>query len=173
MNYYKELSCDNYEEINREILKYVMSTVNIEHPDDFWNPVSAAIFVQATPLFQSWLKQQDLKIKALAITVGIHPNCCSVHTDSPPAVYQLSWPIQHTETTWNRWFRPATNCDIEINHWGGGTYKTSQLEEVARKRVDVPMLIHAGIPHDVWFEENSKFPRLGLQCQLLKEPKEL
>lgn len=175
MNYYKELACNNYKEINQEILDYVMFAVNVDHPDDFWNPVPVINFVQATPLFQQWLKQQSIRIKTLAVTVGTHSDCCSVHIDTPPAVYKLSWPIQHSETTWNRWFQPITeNCDIEVNRWGGCIYKNiSQLKEVARKRVDSPMIIHAGIPHDVWFEPNSTFPRLGLQCQLMKEPDQL
>ena len=175
MNYFKELPCNNYEEINQEILEYVMSTVDVEHPTDFWNPIPVLNFVQETPLLQQWLKQQGIRIKALAVTVGTHPDCCSVHIDSPPAVYKLSWPIQHTETTWNRWFCPTTeNCDVEINYWGGSTYKNMlQLKEVARKKINSPMIIHAGVPHDVWFEPDSKFPRLGLQCQLIKEPTEL
>lgn len=175
MNYYKELPCDNYEAINDEILKFVLPNFNIEHPDDFWNPISVVDFVRHTPLFQQWLRQQGIKIKTLAVTIGTHPNCCLTHVDTPPAVYKLSWPIQNTKTTWNRWFVPTTeNCDIEINHWGGRRYTNmSQLKEIARKRVDNPMIIHAGIPHDVWFEPDSKFPRLGLQCQLMKEPDQL
>lgn len=175
MNYYKELSCDNYEEINQEILTYVLTVVDTNNVNHFWNPVPVLGFVKNTPLFQTWLTQQDLKIKALALTVGTHPHCCGPHVDTPPAVYKLSWPIQHTETTWNRWFQELVDrCDVETNHLGGRQYNNmDQLKEIDRKQVDHPMLIYAGIPHDVWFEEGSKFPRLGLQCQLIKEPKQL
>jgi len=175
MNYCKELLCNNYEEINQEILNFITSTVDIEHTQHFWNPIPVVSFVKNTPLFQEWCKFNGVQIKAVAVTIGKHENCCGVHTDTPPAVFKLSWPIKNTDCSWNRWFaEQVDNCTVEINHLGGKSYlDISQLKEIARKKVDRPMLINAGIPHDVWFETNSKFPRLGLQCQLMKEPAEL
>ena len=172
MNCYKKLPCDNYIDINQQILKYVLSVFDVDNSVSFWNPVPVVDFVRSTPLFQIWLKEQNLQIKALAVTIGCHPNCCGVHVDAAPAVYKLSWPIQNTETTWNRWFRELNNnCSVITNHLGGKQYlDIDQLQEIDRMRVDTPAIINAGIPHDVWFEENSPFPRLGLQCQLLKEP---
>jgi hypothetical protein len=172
MNYYKKLPCNNYDNINQEILNHVLMTVDVANPTAFWNPVPVVDFVRATPLLQTWLREQNLRIKALAVTIGTRQDCCGVHIDTAPAVYKLSWPIQNTGSTWNRWFRELNNnCSVKINHLGGKQYlDITQLEEIARMQVDAPALINAGIPHDVWFEENSQFPRLGLQCQLLKEP---
>lgn len=175
MNYYKKLPCDNYIEINREILNHVLEVIDLEHVNSFWNSISVVDFVKSTPLFQQWLFQQHLQIRALAVTIGLSANCCGAHVDTPPAVFKLSWPIQNSSTTWNRWFQEIDpDCNVVTNHLGGKQYlDATQLEEVARQRVDGPMLIHAGVPHDVWFEEKSKFPRLGLQCHLMKEPVEL
>jgi hypothetical protein len=172
MNCYKKLSCDNYQEINQEILKHVTTVLDVDNTPSFWNSIPVVDFVQATPLLQIWLKAQQLQIKTLAVTVGTHKDCCGVHVDTPPAVYKLSWPIRNTETIWNRWFRELNNsCSVMINHLGGKQYlDRTQLQEIDRMRVDAPAIINAGIPHDVWFEEHSQFPRLGLQCQLLKEP---
>lgn len=174
MNYYKKLSCNNYNEINEEILKYVLLVLDVDNPTAFWNAVPAVDFVRATPLFQTWLKEQNLQIKALAVTVGTHTNCCGPHQDTPPARFKLSWPIRNSETTFNRFFKSSDNCKTEINHLGGTTYPDlNELKEIDRMRVDSPALIDAQQPHDVWFEPDSKFPRLGLQCQLMKEPKQL
>ena len=172
MNCYKKLTCVNYQEINQEILTYVMTVLDVDNVSSFWNPVPVVDFVRATPLFQTWLKAQNLQIKALAVTVGTHKDCCGPHQDTPPAKFKLSWPMRNTETTCNRWFRELNNsCTVTINHFGGKQYLDStQLQEIDRMRVDAPAIINVGIPHDVWFEENSQFPRLGLQCQLLKEP---
>ena len=172
MNLYKKLPCDNYNEINQEILEHVLMVVDINNPVEFWNPVPIVDFVRATPLFQTWLRRHKLQIKALGVTIGTHRDCCGVHVDTTPAVYKLSWPIQNSNTTWNRWFRELnSNCSVKINHLGGRQYlDISQLEEIDRMQVDTPAIINAGIPHDVWFEEDSRFPRLGLQCQFLKEP---
>lgn len=172
MNCYKKLTCVDYQEINQEILTYITTVIDIDNVTAFWNPLPVVEFVRATPLFQTWLKAQNLQIKALAVTVGTHKDCCGPHQDTPPAKFKLSWPILNTETTWNCWFQELNNnCTVTINHLGGKQYlDTTQLQEIDRMRVDAPAIINVGIPHDVWFEENSQFPRLGLQCQLLKEP---
>jgi hypothetical protein len=158
-----------------KILKYIVSTVDINNPQDFWNPISVLEFVKATPLFQNWLKNHNLQIKSVAVTVGHSDSMCGPHLDTPPARFKLSWPVQNTATTFNRFFQHKINpCSIKINHWGGTQYlNIDDLEEIDRMQVDVPAIIDAQIPHDVWCEPGSKFPRLGLQCQLLKEPAEL
>lgn len=173
MNYYKKLVCDNYTEINKEILKYVVTVVDIQKVTSFWNSMPVFNFVQSTPLFQTWLKAQKLQIKAIALTVGTEINCCGPHQDTPPARFKLSWPILNTETTFNRFFA-LEDSNTEINSLGGITFlDPNQLKEIDRMRVDSPALIDAQQPHDVWFEPKSKFPRLGLQCQLMKEPEHL
>ena len=174
MNYYKKLSCYNYEEINQEILSHVMTVLDVDNTPSFWNPIPVVDFVRATPLFQIWLKAQKLQIKALAVTVGTHKDCCGPHQDTPPARFKLSWPIRNSETTFNRFFKSNNDCKTDINELGGITYPNiNDLIEVDRMRVDLPALIDAQQPHDVWFEPQSKFPRLGLQCQLMKEPEQL
>jgi hypothetical protein len=174
MNYYKILLCDNYEEINQEISKHISTVVDINSNTSFWNPIPAVNFVKATPLFQQWLRTQQLQIKALAVTIGTHKNCCGPHQDTLPARFKLSWPIQNTQTTFNRFFQPNSNCKTKINELGGTMYlDIDDLVEVDRMRVDQPALIDAQQPHDVWFEPESKFPRLGLQCHLMKEPEQL
>jgi hypothetical protein len=175
MNYYKKLPCNNYDNINQEIHKYVLSVLDISNPTAFWNVVPVIDFVKATPMFQTWLREQNLQIKALAVTIGTNQNCCGPHVDAFPARFKLSWPIQNCDTTFNRFFQIKNpNSQTHVNHLGGTSYlNLDELAEVDRMRVDSPALIDAQQPHDVWFEPNSKFPRLGLQCHLMKEPKYL
>ena len=175
MNYYKKLPCNDYNKINQEILEYVLLVLDVSNPTAFWNAVPAADFVRSTPLFQTWLKEQNLQIKALAVTIGTNHDCCGPHRDTPPARFKLSWPIQNSATTFNRFFQTKnSNSQTHINHLGGTSYlNLNELIEVDRMRVDSPALIDAQQPHDVWFEPNSKFPRLGLQCHLMKEPEYL
>jgi hypothetical protein len=175
MNYYKKLLCNNYNEINQEILKHVSMVLDIENSIKFWNPIPVLDFIKTTPLFRVWLQEQQLQIKALAVTIGTHRECCGPHKDTPPARFKLTWPIQNNETTFNRFFQPTSNqSTTEINYLGGTRYlNLDELIEVDRMRVDSPAIIDAQQLHDVWFELNSKFPRLGLQCHLMKEPEHL
>jgi hypothetical protein len=172
IKFFKKLSCNNYVNINEQIFDYIKSTGLIETSSEFWNFLDTLEFVKATPLLQEWLALHQLKIRSLAVTIGRNPSCCSVHVDTPPAVNKLSWPVSNTKHTFNRWFQELVpNCDVKINQLGGKSYlNTAQLEEIARSEVDEPSIINAGIPHDVWCDDQAVFPRIGLQCMLFREP---
>ena len=175
MKYYKTLLCDNFQEINQEILQHIQTVVNIDTTPVFWNPISVVDFTRATSKLQQWLKNQKLQIASLAVTVAKSPDYDGAHLDAPPCVYKLSWPILNTEYTFNRWFEPLTD-DLEIETFASGGVRfcnQAQLKELDRKRVDTPMLICVNVPHDVYFEPHAVFPRLGLQCRLFNEPKTL
>jgi hypothetical protein len=175
MSLYRNLPCDNYKEINDQIIDYINRLDIIESATNFWNPISVTDFLKNNPLFMSWINILDLKIKAIAITIGTSSTCCGIHTDTPPAVYKISWPVLNTNTTINRWFKEIVDvCDTHTNDLGGVIYfNSTQLTEIGRQYVDRPRLIDVSKPHDVLFEEPFLFPRIGLQCQLFKEPKEL
>lgn len=170
--FYKKLSCKNYYQINQQILTHIEFLNLVDNTQSFWNEISAMDFLKSVPLFQEWLNQHHLKLYSLAVTVGYHKDCCPVHVDTPPAVNKLSWPVSNTKNTFNRWFRPRVkNPTIKVNELGGTSYlDLSQLEEIARMEVIEPCIINAGIPHDVWCDSTAKFPRIGLQCMLFKEP---
>lgn len=169
---YKKLTCENLAQINQQILTYI-DTLDLDH-EAFWNPVDALTFMKHVPLFQYWLLKNGLPVKRLAVTVGTHVRCCEPHTDTPPSRYKLSWPVLNTEHTWNRWFQARPDCQSLINALGGTSYlEMDKLEEIDRMRVDSPAMIATGVPHDVWFEPEAVYPRIGLQCQLFKEPSSL
>jgi hypothetical protein len=169
---YKHLNCGNLKQINEEIIDFIKS-YKFEK-ELFWNPVDVLEFMKATPRFTTWYLDNNLPIKTVAITRGLHANCCTVHTDTPPSRYKLSWPVLNTEYTWNRWFKVLPGASTEINHLGGTSYLDyDHLVEIDRMRVDRPAIIATGIPHDVWFEPDAVFPRWGLQCQLFLEPDHL
>lgn len=175
MNYYSIIPCPDYATINANILRWVQERDTVLTSDDFWNVIDHRQFLRDNPGFLLWCLENNLRIAAIAVTVGRHENCCGIHTDTPPARYKLSWPIQNTQGTYNRWYR--SNCDtptVTKNDLGGVLFMDKQeLVEVARMEVLQPCLIDAGIPHDVLIEPGAQFPRLGLQCQLFNEPESL
>jgi hypothetical protein len=170
--YYKKLICNNYNDINQQVIDFINHHDLSNRKEQFWNPIIVTEFVRATPLLQQWLLDLDLRIKTVAVTVGHDIKCCGAHVDTPPAIYKLSWPVANTQHSFNRWFREINNnCTVCTNELGGRIYLDyNDLEEVDRMRVDGPAIINVGQPHDVWFEDGSQFPRIGLQCQFLKEP---
>ena len=78
----------------------------------------------------------------------------------------------NTQTTWNRFYISKKDAQSPvINNLGGESWQYQDLQEVDRVKVEKPMLIDAGTIHDVWCEPGTSFPRLGLQMQLINEPK--
>lgn len=172
MKLYKNLPCDNYYQINEQVKQYVYGTGIVASTNQFWNLLPTLEFIRATPLFYEWLVSIDLQLYSLALTVGRDENCCVAHTDTPPAVFKLSWPIENTARTYNRWFKPiVSDPDTIVNEYGGTHYvNADQLEEIERKELLGPCIINAGVIHDVWIDSPAVYPRLGLQCMLFKEP---
>jgi hypothetical protein len=174
MRLYKKLACENYHEINQQILQFIESKNLHTDTEQFWNPVDALEFIKSVSLFNDWLQQHKIKLHTIAVTVGNNVDCCSIHVDTPPAVNKLSWPILNTKGTFNRWFHPTVkDPKISTNHLGGQSYlDINELEQIGVMEVVEPCIINAGIPHDVWFPdpELAVFPRLGLQCKILPEP---
>lgn len=169
---YRQFDCDRLSEINDEIIEFINNLTFDQ--DVFWNPVDIKQFVAATPTLTAWLLSNQLPVRTVAITRGLHDRCCGPHTDTPPSRYKLSWPVQNTERTWNRWFTADQQASRHVNDLGGVTYTDpTQLTEIGRMRVDRPAIIATGIPHDVWCEADAVFPRWGLQCQLFNEPEHL
>jgi hypothetical protein len=175
MKLYKNLPCDNYTEINNQIKEYIDSTDIVTTATEFWNVLPTIEFIRAVPLFRAWTESRGFKLHSLALTVGRGPDCCALHIDTPPAVFKLSWPIANTQHTFNRWFKPIVDApEFRINSYGGRFFPDlTQFEELDCKEVITPCIINAGIPHDVWSDPNAQWPRLGLQCMLFNEPKEL
>jgi hypothetical protein len=176
MNLYQELQCHNYQEINQQILDYVYSSGLIDSSTTFWNPINTVNFLKAVPLFQQWALSNKLMIQSVAVTIGRSLQCCEPHVDTPPARYKLSWPVLNYDQSFNRWFKEkSTNPKTIVNMYNSVMYQdVNDLEEIGRRTISGPAIIDAGIPHDVQFlVDNPVWPRIGLQCQLFKEPKSL
>lgn len=171
MHLFKELPCQNYDAINQQLLDWVNNTTLVES-NNFWNPVEVKEILSSCPLFKQWLVDNKLLIKAVAVTVGKSVTCCGPHIDTQPARYKLSWPILNTKNTFNRWYKIIDESKYTINNLGGKIYSLDNLEEIASNEVLRPMIIDAGVVHDVYIIDGV-FPRLGLQCQLFKEPETL
>jgi hypothetical protein len=175
VNYFQELICEDYISINSEILDYVNRLDIVEQSTVFWNPLNVTDMMKFAPSFLKWTCEQKLKIYSVALTIGKNNYPVRIHVDTPPARFKLSWPILNSDNSFNRWFKViSADPKIEKNPLGGTVYTNiSDLQEICRRRVNFPAIIDAGTPHDVVFEGEIIMPRLGLQCQLLMEPRSL
>lgn len=168
MNLFKKIPCENYKSINKQIINWI-NTTDLVYSRNFWNPIDVKHFLKQCPLFLSWTRENNIPVKTIAVTVGSTVDCCGPHTDAEPARFKLSWPILNTGNTYNRWYNIIDATKFKINNLDGICYEYSNLKEICRTEVVDPMIIDAGTVHDVLVEHDN-FPRLGLQCQLIKEP---
>lgn len=169
---YKNLACDNYNEINHEILDFIKAQDIINQSTRFWNDVAVSSMFTKCPLFFKWAGSHELKISAVGITVlKSIDQLPRPHIDTAPARYKLSWPVLNTNNTYNAWFSPVPDAKFEINSLNGKAFvDRNELTEIARRMVNQPGIIDAGVPHDVGFIGDPVLPRVGLQCKLFNEP---
>ena len=172
---YKNLKCDNFAEINQQILDFIAEQNIVEQSKGFWNDISVTQMLGKCPLFFTWARSHDLKISAIGITVlRKMDQLPRPHVDSAPARFKLSWPVLNTSNTYNSWYETTMHAKFEINDLNGKAFiDRNELTEIARRRVDQPGLIDAGIPHDIGFIGDPMLPRIGLQCKLFNEPTKL
>lgn len=174
--FYKELDCPDYESINQDILKWIEDRRLIETSDSFWNPIDSLDFMKSIPSFSNWCKSHNLKIqKVVATILKSDTPMPGIHIDTPPARYKLSWPILNTSTTWNHWYKikDQTADQVITGYQSIEFTNIEQLLEIDSRRLTGPALIDAGIIHDLSVSPDQKYPRIGLQCQLFNEPKNL
>jgi len=168
MQLFKKLPCENYDAINQQLLDWV-NTTNLVESNNFWNPVEVKKILSSCPLFKQWLLENKILVQSIGVTIGKRINCCPPHIDTPPARYKLSWPVQNTKGTFNKWYSVKDHTKVLVNHLGGHSYDYDNLIEIEQTEVLFPMIIDAGVVHDVFFE-SKVFPRIGLQCKLFNEP---
>jgi len=169
---YKNLTCNNYSEINQQILDFVKEQDIINQSLRFWNDVAVTLMFEKCPLFFRWAGSHGLKISAIGITVLKRMDQLPrPHIDTAPARYKLSWPVLNTNNTFNAWFDAKSGAKTEINDLNGKAFvDRNELVEITRRMVDQPGIIDAGVPHDIGFIGDPIFPRVGLQCKLFNEP---
>jgi hypothetical protein len=173
---YRDVPCENFENINNEILKYLENSNVVEQSTNFWNPLNIKEMLVACPLFMSWARLNNFKIHSVAAAICKDINQLPrPHTDTPPARFKLSWPVLNYSNTCNRWFKdPTGHADKVINPLGGISYTDkSQLIIIDQRPTTSPGLIDAGTPHDVLYLSEPVFPRVVLQVQLYNEPSAL
>ena len=173
---YKDIPCDNFENINNEILKYLEYSNVIEQSTNFWNTLNTKEILLACPLFLLWTQQNNFKIYSVAAAICKDTiQLPRPHIDTPPARFKLSWPVLNYSNTCNRWFQdPTGHADKIVNRMGGISYtNASQLITIDQRLTTSPGLIDAGTPHDVFYLSEPVFPRVVLQVQLRNEPSTL
>jgi hypothetical protein len=194
MKPYKILPCTNYNSINKEMLSYLKNhTELLTKGSRFYaNFVDVKKFVLLCPLTVKWAKSLKMIIRDAYFSYcknrgsnfseyGDSP--CSIHLDKPPVHWKINWPVLNMEGSCVRFFVLKDNKKNILNlvqRRGDPNSKHHDIYDLNYKdfkescrhnfRNNEPIIMDGLVPHDVGLYEDVKFPRIGMQIMLVKEP---
>ena len=128
INTHRIMTCDNYQEINNDLLDYVDRYTNLltnnPHASDYDSSDPAMYcnfpakfgydikhFIKHNYKLAKWLNESKLILRDAYFTlcwVVKEPNgrsSCPLHVDKPPVFWKMNWPILNMENTCIRFFQ--------------------------------------------------------------------
>jgi hypothetical protein len=194
MKPYKILTCPNYISINNEIKNYLENHTELlsKGAKLYANFINLKKFITLCPLMVQWAKGHGMTIRDAYFSYchdrgknfneyGDSP--CHIHLDKPPVHWKINWPVLNMEGSCVRFFELKDNKNNMLDFvqrrgdphskdhdvWG---LEYKHFNEMCRHdfRNNEPILMDGLVPHDVGLYDDAKFPRIGIQAMLVKEP---
>ena len=182
MKYYKILDCDNYDEINEDIIKYLTDHTSLLIPNskaNYCNFVPVSHFIINNPKLDAWFRLYNLRLRDIYFTLT-WKDPITLHTDKPPVGWKLNWPVLNTSSSHVRFFHPKRDIhqgrktgDPNSKDNDNTLFDYGDFEVVEQVQFTKPMIMYGLVQHDAWIGDNAVFPRIGIQCMFLKEPTHL
>lgn len=130
--FFKVLPCDNYQEINADLLSYIKNYMphiidsDPRQPGSTYMaryanfPESTVHFAKNNPKLIDWCKSHGMIVRDAYFTLawyvdspGTPESSCPLHLDKPPVYWKLNWPILNMERTSVRFYLPKDrNADV-------------------------------------------------------------
>ncbi len=194
MKPYKILYCLNYSSINKEITYYLENHTELltKRPKLYANFIDLKKFITLCPLLAQWAKGLGMTIRDAYFSYcrnrgqnfdehGDSP--CHIHLDKPPVHWKINWPVLNMEGSCVRFFelKDKKNNVLDLVERKGDPHSKDHdlwgldykhFKETCRHdfRNNEPILMDGLVPHDVGLYDDAKFPRIGIQAMLVKEP---
>ena len=106
MKCYKILPTDNIAAISQGILAYIRANPEEigSRSQGVWHFVDCKQLLAAVPELVTFFRQYNLIPRHAAVTVITQDGQLPVHTDEPPVVAKINFPVQNTRGWANRWY---------------------------------------------------------------------
>jgi hypothetical protein len=149
------IECPCLEQIQREALNWIKQETDLlTSADEFWNKIDYKHFIMLNPTLALYCtKTLKLIIREVAVLVAHSPAGVPLHTDEPPVIAKMNFPILNTKDTYTEW------------------WDNEQL--IDRVECTQPMVFNSSIPHKVCIGSTAVLPRVSISCMFYKEPIEL
>jgi Zn ribbon nucleic-acid-binding protein len=152
---YFVLDCPNQQAIANSLYDFYKDITAGKEIKDFWNTLTKKeikeYFSKPDLEIKKWFNQLELNVRDMSFTVydtNIHT---SIHTDAPPVIAKINFPVLNTQDTYNIWYN-------------------DNGEEIDRFECVKPIVLRSDIPHTVKAGPNAKFPRIQFSFCFFKEP---
>jgi hypothetical protein len=154
MKCYAELPCDNIDLISNQIYQYIKNNTEIMSTTKYgWHFVDLHRLLDAAPDLLDFFKTNKLIPRHAAITIVTESDHLPMHTDEPPVIAKINFPVRNTAGWANRWFDNGT-----------------MIAELTDMRQ--PIVFNSQIAHSVDKTTATELPRLVASFTFYNEPLE-
>jgi PKD repeat protein len=155
MKSYFILNCPNQQKIADSLYGYYVRITANKKIKNFWNnldreEIKNYFSIQNLEL-KKWFDQLDLRVRDMSFTIYNEEIQTNIHTDAPPVIAKINFPVLNTRDTYNVWYNTAG-------------------EEIDRVECIKPIVLRSDIPHTVEIGSRAKFPRIQFSFCFYKDP---
>jgi len=155
MKSYFILECKHQKEIATSLYDYYLQITANKQVNTFWNHLTReqikSYLITPNCKINQWFDSLNLRVRDMSFTIYNQDIHTSIHTDEPPVVAKINFPVLNTKDTYNVWFN-------------------KNGEEIDRVECTQPIVLRSDIPHTVEIGSSAKFPRLQFSFCFYKEP---
>jgi len=155
MKSYRVLNCDKQQKIADSLYGYFVGISANRNISTFWNhlsrkEISDYMAIPNNPTV-SWFAELNLRVRDMSFTIYNRDITTNIHTDVPPVIAKINFPVLNTRDTYNVWY-------------------DDNLEEIDRVECDRPIVLRSNIPHTVEIGPRARYPRLQFSFCFYNEP---
>ena len=154
MKSYFILNCEKQEKIANSLYNFLESNNLVSTSKSFWNALTrqdVMKVINTNPDLMEWFSSMNLRVRDISWTMYSEKTNLSMHTDEPPVIAKINFPVLNTENTYNVWF-------------------DNDAKEIARVESTHPIVLRSNIPHTVEMGSIAKYPRLQFSFCFYNEP---
>lgn len=155
MKSYFILNCPNQQKIADSLYGYYVGLTANKKIKNFWNNLNREeiknyFSIQNLEL-KKWFDQLELRVRDMSFTIYNEEIQTNIHTDAPPVIAKINFPVLNTQDTYNVWY-------------------DSTGKEIDRVECIKPIVLRSDIPHTVEIGSRAKFPRIQFSFCFYKDP---
>lgn len=155
MKSYYILDCDNQQKIADSLFGYYTGIVSNKKLKNFWNHLTRKEIQEYFSIPNNpcklWFDGIGLRVRDMSYTIYTDQIHTDIHTDEPPVVAKINFPVLNTKDTYNVWFDEQNN-------------------EIDRVECLKPIVLRSNIPHTVEIGKTATLPRIQFSFCFYNEP---